>query len=308
MRLFLVLITSVLLFPFGCGHAAYKDGNKFICADLTRDFETKKSSNLTDRELNFFLFDAASRGCSKLVDQFVGAGALMNAKDRAGNTALLIASRMGQNAVLRYLLDNGADVKQVNLAGSSALLRAVNANRSRATRLLLEANADPNIANKQGLTPLIAASYNGNFKLVKALVEAGANPAAVDKSGKTALIYAAGKGFINIAQQLLDTDLDPNNAYGNDLTALMWAAGHSNDVPASEGLSVFNLLIDKGAKPDMHDNRGRTSLMIAAGRGHAQIVSRLLELGVDKSRRDKTGNTAIDLAASEEIKNLLLGR
>ena len=95
--------------------------------------------------------------------------------------------------------------------------------------------------------------------------------------------------------------------YGNALTALMWAAGHSNDVPAREGLETVELLLTRGAGVDLADDRGRTALMIAAQRGHAEVVARLLAAGADPAVRDHDGRTALDLASGSAVRQALGG-
>ena len=104
---------------------------------------------------------------------------------------------------------------------------------------------------------------------------------------------------------LEDPGVDVNRRSANDLTALMWAAGHSNDVPAAEGLAALRVLLDHGARHDLTDNRGRSALMIAAERGHAEIVAHLLSLGADPAAADKSGRTALDLAADDRVRQAL---
>ena len=47
--------------------------------------------------------------------------------------------------------------------------------------------------------------------------------------------------------------------------------------------------------------------MVAAERGHALIVARLLELGANPTRKDGEGATALTLAASEKVAKVLRG-
>ena len=107
-------------------------------------------------------------------------------------------------------------------------------------------------------------------------------------------------------QLLLTAGVDINRRYGNDLTALMWAAGYSDDAAADDGAATVRLLLAKGAQLDPADNRGRTALMIAAGRDHAEIVELLLAAGADRELRDKDGKTAADLATDDAVKTALL--
>jgi len=137
------------------------------------------------------------------------------------------------------------------------------------------------------------------------LLEHGADPRHVDRTGKAAIIYAAARGFTSLIDRLVAAGVDVNARYGNDLTALMWAAGYSDDVPESEGTATISLLLDRGARTDDRDNRGRTALMIASESGHAGAVELLLKRGADPSLKDKDGKDAGDLAASETIKTAL---
>jgi ankyrin repeat protein len=87
----------------------------------------------------------------------------------------------------------------------------------------------------------------------------------------------------------------------------MWAAGHSNDVPEAEGLATVRLLLERGADPELADDRGRTALLIAAERGHAGIVELLLAAGADPGRRDREGLGLAEIAAEPAIAARALG-
>ena len=62
------------------------------------------------------------------------------------------------------------------------------------------------------------------------------------------------------------------------------------------------LLLAAGAPVGPADDRGRTALMIAAGRGHAAIAARLIVAGADPGAHDNEGKTAADLAANDEVR------
>ena len=105
----------------------------------------------------------------------------------------------------------------------------------------------------------------------------------MDKTDKTAIVYAAGRGFPDIVDLLLDHGVDINARYGNDLTVLMWAAGYSDEAGTQDMEKVIKLLLDRGARLDDQDNRGRTPLMIAAELNHTVAVDLLLARGADKT-------------------------
>lgn len=278
--------------------------NARICDDLALKFQTAGGDG-NFRKLNFYLFDAAERGCLDLAERFVTAGADIGARDRFGNTALNIAARMGHKDVIGFLIEQGSDIVQPNLAGSTPLLRAVDSDRRRAAKVLLKAGADPNVENLKGVRPLTSAAFNGNDRMVTLLLEHGADPGHADRTGKTAIIYAAGKGFAGIVEQLLDAGISADLADIHDLTPLMWAAGHTNDVPAKEALATIDLLLSKGADIDQRDDRGRSALMIAAERGHADVVRHLMATGADPLAKDQDGKRAVDLAGNDQVRHLL---
>jgi len=292
------------LTPASAGNVPAQFTGKPVCIDISQRYDRKAGKHAT-RDLNFMLFDASARNCTKLMPVLLKEGASVTARDRFGSTALLIAARSGHVEAIEFLLAQGSDIEHVNLAGSSALLRAVTANRKKTARYLLKAGANPDKANVKKISPLVAASYNGSRRLVKQLLKAGANPSQTDASGKGPAVYAAGKGYTDILKLLLDADADVNQVYGNGLTALMWAAGHANDVPSAEGLATAKLLIERGAKFDIADNRGKTALMIAAERNHPEIVELLLKAGANPMSQDKQGKTAAQLAASDAIRVIL---
>ena len=281
------------------------DENPLVCQSLAQKI-VQQSGPLNSRQLNFFLFDAAQKGCGAVAAGLLDQGASLAARDRFANTAFVLAAANGHDELATYFLDNGAALDHFNLNGSTALLRAVIANERKMVKLLLERGADVFVQNRAGVTPLAAAAFNGNRRMVQMLIEAGADPAQPDGTGKPPIIYAAAKGYANIVRLFLAEGVEANIRDKNELTALMWSAGHPNDVPQAEALATIDILLTGNAALDLADNRGRTALMIAAERGHRAIVEALLKAGADPALKDRDNKTADQLAAGDDIKALFM--
>ena len=263
-------------------------------------------------QVNNLLFEESRKGCVGALDALFKAGASRLARDRAGNTALAIAAKMGRLPLVKALLDSApadeaSQLDRANAEGSTPLIEAASAGRSEVAKWLVGAGADVGVVNKRGETALSAAAFNADAELASLLLTHKARPDTVDVTGKGVMVYAAARGAAPIVAMLLDAGVDPNARYRADLTALMWAAGHPDNTAAEAALLTVKLLLSRGAKVDLVDDRGRDALMIAAGLGHGAIAQALLDAGADRTLRDKTGKSAIDLAASAEIKALIAG-
>jgi ankyrin repeat protein len=88
----------------------------------------------------------------------------------------------------------------------------------------------------------------------------------------------------------------------------MWAAGYSDEAGTQDMSKVITLLLDRGARIDDRDNRGRTPLMIASELNHTIAVELLLARGADKSLRDKQGKTAADLTTLTALREKLIAQ
>jgi len=70
-------------------------------------------------------------------------------------------------------------------------------------------------------------------------------------------------------------------------------------VAASEGnAAIVDLLLSRGADPDLKDTEGRTAVMHAASRGHVDCVTKLTEFGasVVSEDHDERGSDILLLA------------
>ena len=63
--------------------------------------------------------------------------------------------------------------------------------------------------------------------------------------------------------------------------------------------STVHLLLDHGAELDLQDNRGWSSMMIAAKMGHSGVVEILIKSGASIHIKSSNGQTAAKLARAE---------
>lgn len=307
MRLALAFMVGVAQVVLAGGHVgtAAAEENPFVCGALRADM-LEHARDLEGPRLNARMFEAADKGCASIVVELLERGAWIEARDRFANTVIIRAAAAGHAELVELLIQRGSDVDHRNLKGSTALLRAVQGNHRDVAQALLEHGASLETIG-QANTLLSAAAFNGSDRVVDLLLEFGADPVELDSTGKGPLVYAAARGFDSIVAKLLDAGVEANLRYAHDLTALMWAAGHANDAPEPDGLATVKLLVERGARLDEVDDRGRTALMIAAERGHPLIVEWLLQAGADATLADKEGKTAADLAASPAVTAALAG-
>ncbi|KAF7645591.1 hypothetical protein LDENG_00201500 [Lucifuga dentata] len=104
-------------------------------------------------------------------------------------------------------------------------------------------------------------------------------------------IIASG-GSLAQLQELLK-EIDINTVNSSNETLLHVAAEHGH-------LSVIQLLLQKGARLDLQDNKGHTALHRAASRGHTEAVRALLKAGSSIYTLDVQAKTPIHLAAENE--------
>ncbi len=272
-----------------------------ICQTQEQSYEQIKPS-ATTLEINAALFAAADKRCLALARRLLADGASLQARDRFGAMPLSRAAKAGDVKIVELLLDQGAEINARDLDGSTALYAAAEAGRRTVVETLIARGADVNLSGRSGLTPIAATAFNGDDRLIQLLLEKGADANAIDRTGKSAICYAAGRGFPAVVRRLLDNGVDVNRRYGNDLTVLMWAAGYSEEAGTADMDEIIRLLIERGARLDERDDRGRTALMIASAVGHADTAELLISSGADTAARDKLGKSAGDLASSEALR------
>jgi ankyrin repeat protein len=171
--------------------------------------------------------------------------------------------------------------------------------------LLLREGASARIPSTYGETCLMIASFYGHEDIVHLLLERGhveVNARAAD--GSTALFKACGKGHTGVADLLLSRGADHSlrlTTFGETALFVACRSGH---------LGSVDVLLRYGADVTIPDAQGMTCLMAASMHNHVDLARHLVSQGdINIDRRDADGRTALMHAVRmkrHEIVSLLL--
>ncbi|XP_041466653.1 oxysterol-binding protein-related protein 1-like isoform X3 [Lytechinus variegatus] len=183
-------------------------------------------------------------------------------KSNRGWSPLHLASYFGHEKVALVLLSNGANINSMNPMGDTPLHKAAYIGREDIVQLLIEHGADVFAINGEGMSPKeLALGLE-----VKRLLE-GAEQSQQLKSHQT-LLHAASEGDIEIMAKVLKgprpPDINCTDASGN---TPLHRACYSDQREAA----IF--LLQSGAKTDLKNTKGQTSLDLAQSHHIRQLVS-----------------------------------
>lgn len=152
-------------------------------------------------------------------------------------------------------------------------------------RLLIDAGADPGAKARSwdhDVDPIYLAISANRAPIVEMLLDRGANPT-------DALATAVWSSRWDLAELALDRHGDPDRATANGKPLL-------NDLVRWGQIPAVLWLLKHDASPNIPDDTGWTAVHQAASRGNARMLEALLDAGGDLNRRDRSGNTPIEIA------------
>lgn len=212
---------------------------------------------------------------------------------------LLTAAERGNYQALRDALRDGQAINQRNSSGRTALMIASEKGHLNIVRELLYQRASVDLTDDRGNTALMYAASVGQTEIAGLLIREGANVNTRNNDGETAFILAASGGQSRMVEDFLR-----NEYVGRidrfDLESAFRAA-------ASGGHSnVLQILFNEtGVDPESRDRSGRTALLLAASNNKPETVEFLLRRNVDIGARDNRENTAFDLAVGSDAERVL---
>jgi ankyrin repeat protein len=265
------------------------------------------------------LHDAVRLGISRLEIILTEHGANPDLRDAEGNTSLMEAVMTGSPAATERLGKSGADPAIRNIRGDTPLHAAVAAERSDLAGLLLALGASIHAKNAQGRTPLqtalassprmvsalltnerilssddngasplhIAVSEKAPLGVIQIIMDQGGQLSAVDAEGRTPLRLAVNQRGWAAARLLADAGADVFSFAGDGKNPAELALLYGRD-----GIDA----LFSGRAVKARDSSGNTILHYGAKTGSTETISRLIELGADKSARNIAGESPADLA------------
>jgi ankyrin repeat protein len=206
----------------------------------------------------------------RTLELLLEAGADINARDASERTPVFVSIVRGGPEVVDYLASRGADLQVRSNQGLSLLHEAARTtqfvageDRIPLVAYLLDQGLEVDARDERGMTPLHIAAFWANQPLLRFLIERGAEVDARAKAGGNAVYFAC----------------------------------QATDPPASDRLETVQFLIEQEVAVDVVGVDGHTPLHMAAWFGHDDLVTLLVERGLDPAEENDEGKTPADLAA-----------
>lgn len=211
---------------------------------------------------------------------------------------LFYAAREGRADIVKVLLDATARPNTPVMA-RYPIMGAAQGGHSKVVQMLLDHGADPNVKDEEGITAMMLAACCGSTKVVSVLAKGGADLNAKNVQGGTAFLAASMLGKTSVVKMMLSLGVDPLVSDNKGQNALMLASFYGH-LPVAEML-LQSTSLDVQAR----DVNGDTALIFAAQANRQHVTRLLLDHGALVSCKNKFNRSALDLARSEAIANLL---
>jgi len=285
-----LLALSPLLVAAG-GGVSLIDAVKAGDRAAVRTLATKSTVNSPEADGMTALHWAVRSDDADMVGVLMRAGANVNAANRYGITPLTLAATNGNAVIARTLLKAGANPNAAAADGQTVLMTAARSGSAEVVGALIETGATVNVSEQwQGQTALMLAAAENHGAVIKTLAAKGADLNArskelnfpeyryetngmavfqLPKGGWTAAMYAARQNSMEAIAALADARADLNATTKQEgTTALQIAIINIH-------YDLANLLLEKGADPNVVDNSGMTALYAAVDmRAPANMLTR----------------------------------
>lgn len=228
--------------------------------------------------------------------------------DEDGNTLLhLVARKANQLPVVSYLLSKGLNPNTLSSEGSNVLMAATGGSDSGLIHLLLQLTPDINLKNNKDESALTSAVNSGSAEITEILLSKGADVRLRDLKGNhlgyyLVQSYRPARGgitspaddFSKKMKLLISSGLDIVQPMADKNTLYHIAAQKADPALFSK---LSELAIDINAK---NEEEMTVLHKIALTAHDNKLLKFLLEQGADKTITTEFGETAYDLAESND--------
>jgi ankyrin repeat protein len=179
----------------------------------------------------------------------------------------------------------------------SAFIDSIIEGDSAAALLYLEAGMSPQAKNPEGNYALWYAAGRGRLEVVSRLLELGAEVNSIGPKNRTPLGGAVLSDSVAVVKKLLDSGAKidaPGSAGG--VTPLLTAVAISDpNYESRKGAEkeIALYLLERGANPNLADEKGTTPLLEATGICDIELVRALLARGADANHKAQDGDTPL---------------
>ncbi|XP_057335584.1 ankyrin repeat and KH domain-containing protein mask-like isoform X2 [Microplitis mediator] len=214
------------------------------------------------------------------------------------SAALICAVQENRKKIVELLIKNGANIDYTPKYGRSPLCSSIRNRSSEMTKVLIKAGADINLLSER-CTPLIEAVRMKDYKMAEYLIENGAD-VNIHDGYETPLAIAIREHKNEIVRLLIRHNANVNIAAANGQT-IMAAAIQDNNFELTE------ILINAGADVSVTINNVGSLLHWALlGSDGPEIISLLLDAGVDINFVNENGETAMDVFSNIRNAHILI--
>ena len=250
------------------------------------------NSNAFDATVYAILEDASRESVQFLLTQ---KGNDVNKITHDGRTYIFWAAYKGNTELMQYLIDKGAETNLLDDKGYSILNFAASAGQQNTAvyDLCLKhgANLKKDVDHDGANALLLSIASDKDFALANYFVSKGLDLKSVDANGNTAFNYAARSGNLSTLKGLLEKGVK-----FNDNAMIMASQGTRS---SANTLEVYQYLESLKIKPTAIGKNGENALHnVVKKEKQADVIAYFIAKGVDVNQPDKDGNTAFINAAS----------